>query len=178
MMGLFNGLQNAGQQLRGKASRSGDDGAPEGSEPDDSWLSVASEASLEDPSYAAAVAAASASMTSVAVKLSDSRPQSLTPPLLYPDEVFMPPLPTPAAVLADAQNHLHHAQQAQMQQHYFETADPTHHSQRAVPTESPLSDRSRGGGKKRRLAPAPPSQVPGVPVMEPPRLYGNHLETG
>lgn len=35
MMGLFNGLQNAGQQLRGKASRSSDDAAPEGSEPDE-----------------------------------------------------------------------------------------------------------------------------------------------
>ena len=33
-MGLLNGLQSAGQQLRGKTSRT-EDAAPEGSEPDE-----------------------------------------------------------------------------------------------------------------------------------------------
>ncbi|KZW02095.1 Oxysterol-binding protein [Exidia glandulosa HHB12029] len=45
MMGLFNGLQNAGQQLRGKASRS-DDAAPEGSEPDETSVLDENEGSI------------------------------------------------------------------------------------------------------------------------------------
>lgn len=113
-----------------------------GSDTDESlsWVERASEVSAEDGSGS----------SNSNVKRSDSRPCSLSPPLLYPEESFAVPVDDARAP-------------------YFECPEPP----RAVPAA--VSTR----GKKRRLiAPCPPVRVPGVPAVEPPRLYGNHLETG
>lgn len=109
---------------------------------------------------------------------SQAYPHPLPQPLSHPPQYQHPhpqpyqhpqaqphPHPLPHA-LPHAQHHPHPHPHAHAQPQPLSLADPSSFARSA-------------GGKKRRLAPAPPSgHVPGVPVLEPPRLYSNHLETG